>query len=187
MTSVLIVEGAELTGKSYVISQVYEYIEQRYNTDPRFLNGCHWFNCDVGIFGGSYGRLCIEKYVELAEALRDRHLIFEKFHITDAAYHQLYKHSIMNYADIEKRLTLVGAKVLFCSIEASEELFARRLSDRIGLYPHYRRIAKEPREYIQQQQEYQSLIQQSTLPVLTVDTTTLPNPEAVKKIIDWLG
>lgn len=186
MAHLLIFEGAELTGKSYLISQIYDYIEKRHHTNPHILNGCHWFNCDVGVFGDRYGRPCIEKYLEMAETMVDRNVIFEKFHITDAVYHQLYKDSIINYGDVEERLTALGARLVFCRVTPREEIFARRLTDRLALYPHYHRIAKQPADYLAQQKLYQKLIAQSRLPTLTVDTTHLPNPDVAKKIIDWI-
>ena len=47
----LIFEGAELSGKSWLISQVYNYLEPKYNQSDFILDGCNWFNCDVGIYG----------------------------------------------------------------------------------------------------------------------------------------
>ena len=47
----IIFEGPELVGKSYLMSQIYDYLEPKYNSGGKIMDGCHWFNCDVGIFG----------------------------------------------------------------------------------------------------------------------------------------
>ena len=61
----IIFEGAELSGKSYLMSQIYKAIEPKYNSGGRILDGCHWFNCDVGLYGTSYGQTVINGYLEL--------------------------------------------------------------------------------------------------------------------------
>ena len=182
----LIFEGAELAGKSYLISEVYRILEERYQTSRHRLDGCHWFNCDVGIFGGPYGRVCIEKSLEMAEAMPNRHIIFEKFHVSDAVYHQLYESRKIDYNDIEARLQRLGARLIFCAYRPDGALIKQRLADRLKLYPHYRRIAQTPAAYLEQQELYRAYVQSSSLPSLTVDTTQLPNPAVVKKIITWI-
>ena len=182
----LIFEGAELVGKSYLISQVYNVLEQQYNTSPHFLNGCHWFNADIGVYGGQYGRMCIEKYVEMAEAMPDACIIFEKLHITDTVYHTLYAGGKIQYTDIEARLAALGARIVFCAITPDEQLFAKRLADRLNLYPHYQRIAKTPVEYVAQQEAYKEALASSKLPVLTIDTTNIQNPQLTDQILSWI-
>ena len=71
----IIFEGAELSGKSYLMSQVYNYLEPKYNTNNKILNGCHWFNCDVGLYGTKYGKIVVEKYIELIEYLEEANII----------------------------------------------------------------------------------------------------------------
>ena len=48
----LIFEGCELVGKSYLISKIYDFLEKKYNKNKNILDGCHWINSDIGIFGG---------------------------------------------------------------------------------------------------------------------------------------
>jgi len=66
----LIFEGAELTGKSFIISQVYDFIEKKYNTNRNILNGCHWFNLDIGIFGSKYASQYIKQYLAILSLLK---------------------------------------------------------------------------------------------------------------------
>ena len=58
----LIFEGAELAGKSWIMSQIYDQLEPKYNKNKVVLDGCHWFNSDVGIFGTEFGRPVIDHY-----------------------------------------------------------------------------------------------------------------------------
>src|SRR4030042_6293922 len=98
----LIFEGAELAGKSWIISQVYDFLDAKYNKEKLVLDGCHWFNSDVGIFGTRHGKFCIERYVEMLEKLRINNVLFEKFHISDIIYNRMHRNKEINYAKIEK-------------------------------------------------------------------------------------
>lgn len=181
----LIFEGCELSGKSFLMSQVYDYLEKKYNTDKNLLNGCHWINCDVGIFGGPNSKFFIDKYIEILKELKDKNVIFEKFHISDIVYQKMYHQKTINYQPAEKILKKLGAKIIFLKVSPSEQLFSQRLKDRLSLYPHYKRIAKKPSWYIKQQEEYIKTIKQTKLPYLEIDTTVLPtnNWEAILKWI----
>ena len=66
------------------------------------------------------------------------------------------------------------------------ELFRARLEDRVRLYPHYRRIAKEPSFYVQQLEIYRDIIAESKLPRLAVDTSKLPNTAIADEIYEWI-
>ncbi len=187
MRHLLIFEGGELVGKSYSISEVYNQLEEKYQTNNSILNGCHWLNCDIGLFGDQYGRLAIEKYLELVEQITDRHIILEKFHLSDMAYSLFYQKKKISYNDIESRLLELGARLIFCRTANNLEIFRERLADRLALYPHYQRIAKTPQRYLELQNVYQQLISESKLPTLTVDTTVLPNKQITKEILQWLN
>ena len=186
MAPLLIVEGAELVGKSYAISQIYARLEGAFHESPHRLDGCHWFNCDIGLFGGPYGRLSIEHYLAMAEAITDRPIIFEKFHLSDIVYHLLYEKRKIRYTDIEERLLARGARLIHCMTNPDPELFRARLEDRVRLYPHYRRIAKEPSFYVQQLEIYRDIIAESKLPRLAVDTSKLPNTAIADEIYEWI-
>lgn len=181
----LIFEGCELAGKSYLMAQIYDYLEKKYNQNKNLLDGCHWINCDVGVFGTSNGKFFIDKYIEILKKLKDKNVIFEKFHISDAVYQKIYNDKTVDYKKEEKLLLSLGAKIIFLKVEPSEELFAQRLKDRLSLYPHYERIAKKPQWYINQQKEYLKIIQKTKLPYLEIDTTKLPTNNW-KKILTWI-
>ncbi|MEK7552036.1 MAG: hypothetical protein AAB534_01335 [Patescibacteria group bacterium] len=183
----LIFEGAELTGKSSIMGRIYDFLEKKYNTNPKILDGCHWFNSDVGIFGTKYGKDIIEKYVEMAELMPERNIMFEKLHISDMVYHNLYKKQELDYSAIEERLLKLNTKIIFCSIEDDPKIFEKRLGDRLNLYNHYGRIAQKPSDYVEQQKKFREFITKSKLPVLNVDLTTLPNERVVKEILTWIG
>ena len=78
----LIFEGAELAGKSWLMSQIYNYLEPKYNQSGYLLDGCHWFNCDVGVYGTKHGRPIIEFYLKIFNELKNSNLLIEKFHLS---------------------------------------------------------------------------------------------------------
>jgi thymidylate kinase len=181
----LIFEGCELVGKSYIMAQVYNYLEKKFNQKNKILDGCHWINCDVGVFGGKHGRFFIKKYIEILKELKDENIIFEKFHISEIIYQRMLHDKKVSYKREEQELIKLGVKIIFLRVEPSEELFTARLKDRLALYPHYKRIAKNPDWYIKQQEEYTKEMKKTKLPYLEIDVTKLPTNNW-KKIISWL-
>lgn len=182
----IIFEGAELTGKSYLLSQIYEQIEPKYNSGGRILDGCHWFNCDVGIFGTAWGAAAIDKYLDLVEVLAESNVMLEKFHLTEAVYQKIYNNHDFDFSRIEKRLKILGTKIIMVTFDEDEALLAKRLADRLKLYPHYSRIAQKPLDYIHQQRVYLELLKKSQLEHLIVNASELPNPPLVKMILKFL-
>jgi len=183
----LIFEGAELSGKSSIIHLVYDYLEKKYNTHRFILDGCHWFNSDVGIFGTKYGREVVGKYIEIAKIMREKNIIFEKLHISDQVYHQINSGLRIDYKDIEEKLLEMNVKIILCTVRNDQKIFEARLKDRLTLYSHYGRISRKPEDYLNIQKIYVEKTKKSKLPVFTVDLTDLPNPKAVKDILAWIG
>ncbi|KKQ57669.1 MAG: hypothetical protein US74_C0002G0028 [Parcubacteria group bacterium GW2011_GWA2_38_13] len=183
----IIFEGAELVGKSYVMSQVYDIVEAKYNATGNILDGCHWFNSDIGIFGTRFGKPCIEKYVEMLEILKEKNVLFEKFHISDIVYNRLRGNIAISYKSVEKKLLRLEAKIILCTIKEDESVFQKRIQDRLRLYPHYTRILKSPGWYIGQQRKYINEIKKTKLPHLIVDMTEIPNEKSSKDILRWIG
>jgi len=182
----IIFEGAELSGKSYLMSQVFDFLEPKYNSGGKIMDGCHWFNCDVGIFGTKHGEIALNKYLELLEEINDTNVMVEKFHLTEAVYQKLYHNTIFDYSNIEKRLKDINAKIILVTFDEDEDLLDNRLKDRLNLYPHYSRIAQKPKEYIKQQQEYLKLIEKSNLDYIVVNASVLPNKNLVEDILKFL-
>lgn len=182
----IIFEGAELSGKSYLMSQVFDFLEPKYNSGNKIMDGCHWFNCDVGIFGTKFGKIALNKYLELLEEINDTNVMVEKFHLTEAVYQKLYHNTIFDYSNIEKRLKDINAKIILVTFDEDERLLEKRLKDRLDLYPHYSRIAQKPKDYIKQQKEYLELIEKSKLEYLVVNASVLPNKNIVNEILKFL-
>lgn len=183
----LIFEGVELAGKSFIMSQIYNFLEPTLSSkNKHILDGCHWFNCDVGVFGGPEGKSLIKNYLKIAQDLKNKHLLFEKFHIADQVYNKLYNHKEIDYQKIEKKLKELNFKIIFLHINKSRDLFSKRLSDRLKIYPHYKRIASTFPEYIKQQKLFETYIEESSLPVLKINSSILPNDNIIKEIISWL-
>jgi len=109
----LIFEGAELTGKSFIASQIYNHLEAKYHQGPDRLDGCYWFNCDVGVFGSSQGQDIISSYLKMLVALKNNNVILEKFQISDQVYNELYQNKKIKYRCVEKRLKKLGYKIIF--------------------------------------------------------------------------
>lgn len=184
----LIFEGVELVGKSHIIQQIYDFLEKKYNTNRHILNGCHWFNSDIGIFGTKDSQLIIEKYLEMAEILKDSNIIFEKFHLSDAVYHSLEnKKRGFNYKSTEDRLLSLGAKIILCTVSKDPIIFEKRLKDRLTSHRHYERISRKPEEYVDIQNIYVEIAKMSRIPILQIDLTKIPNPKATRDILEWIS
>jgi len=182
----LIFEGPELAGKSWVMSQVYEHLEKKYNQSGVVLDGCHWFNCDVGIFGTEYGQPVIEKYLDIAAILTDKNILMEKLHISDIVYNRMHFKREINYAAAEKKLKGLDFKIIFITFPENEQIIEQRIRDRLNLYPHYERILKSPKWYISQQAEYRKEMEKSQLPYLNINTERFPDPACAQKILKWI-
>lgn len=178
------IEGAELVGKSFITHEIYSALEPTQNSNtPFLLDGCHWFNCDIGIFGTHAGKPMIQHYIELLDHI-PAHVLFEKFHIADQVYAAEFNKKIPDYQDLEKTMLEKNMCIIFLEADMSDTLLERRLQDRINLYPHYK---ARPYELYQKQHElYETFIQKTTLPYLRVDTSTLPNQKIIDTILTWL-
>lgn len=183
----LIFEGAELAGKSYLMSQIYDYLEPKYNSGSKVLDGCHWFNCDVGLYGTRFGQSVLLKYLELLEEIKGTNVMLEKFHLTEAVYQKIYNNYEFDFSAIEERLKKLETKIILVTFDEDENLIKKRLEDRLKLYPHYDRIAQTPADYINQQKKYLELIAQSQLDYLIVNASVLPNPALVEEVLKFLG
>lgn len=179
----IIFEGAELAGKSWVMSQVYDYLEPKNNSGSGRLDGCHWFNCDNGVFGSPIGNEVMDKYIDIFSLLKEKNIIVEKFHLTE----QIYSNRLRDESSqtIEERLSSLDFKIVLITLPEDEDKIQERLDDRLRLYPHYTRIAHEPSWYIEIQQRYIDLINKSELPYLIINTDTLPDFSIIEKLLEW--
>lgn len=183
----LIFEGAELAGKSWLMSRIYDYLESKYNSGGYLLDGCHWFNCDVGVYGTAHGRPIIELYLKIFNKLKNSNLLIEKFHLSDIIYNRLYRKQEINYKKIEKQLKELGFKIILITLPPDEKIIRDRLNDRLKLYPNYKKIMHKPSWYIKQQEEYLKEVKKSSLPYLIIETNKLPDDNLTNKILIWLN
>lgn len=183
----LIFEGAELSGKSWVMSQVYDFLEPKYNKNKFVLDGCHWFNCDVGIYGTKFAKPIISHYLQIFNYLKNNNLLIEKFHLSDIVYNRLHQRKEINYQREEQQLKKLRFKIILITFPENKQLLKRRIKDRLNLYPHYERILQNPDWYIGQQKEYLAEVKKTKLPYLIIKTNKLPNNNLVNKILNWLG
>jgi len=183
----IIFEGAELAGKSWLMSQVYDYLEPKYNQNKVVLDGCHWFNCDVGVFGTKHGKKIVESYLDIFTELKEKNIIVEKLHFADKIYRRMHFGEETDYQEAEKKLADLNFKIILITFPENLEVLKKRIQDRLNLYPHYERILQNPEWYIAQQQEYKKEIAQSGLPYLIIETNVLPDHALVEKILEWIG
>jgi len=185
----LIFEGAELVGKSFLAAQIYNFLEKKDNSNKKILNGCHWFNCDVGIFGGPYGKKVINKYIDILKILKNKNVIFEKFHLSDMVYNKLYNNKLINYQKEEQLLKKLNSKIILITV-GDKKIFEQRIINRIKNVPHYQRIAQPAENYLKQQELYLEFIKKSQLKNLIIDFSKPLNKNFVKRqiktILNWI-
>jgi hypothetical protein len=183
----LIFEGPELAGKSWLMSQVYEHLEPKYNSGEGVLDGCHWFNCDVGVFGTGYGQAVVENYLAIFETLKAKNLLIEKLHLADKIYSRLHRGIALDYSAVEDKLAEMGFRIVLITFPEERAILEKRIRDRLNLYPHYERILQSPDWYLNQQAEYKGEIERSKLPHLVIKTEVLPDYSLVDEILKWIG
>ena len=183
----LIFEGAELAGKSWLMSQIYNHLEPKYNKSKFVLDGCHWFNTDVGIFGTKNGKSIINNFTNIFNDLKDSNILIEKFHFSDQVYNQIHRNVTITYPETEKTLLTLNFKIILITFPEDPEIIKNRIQDRLNLYPHYKNILNSPEWYIRQQQEYIKAIKKSLLPHLIIKTNQLPDDNLTKQILSWIG
>ncbi|NCN99521.1 hypothetical protein GW920_00095 [Candidatus Falkowbacteria bacterium] len=188
----LIFEGAELSGKSWVMSQIYKYLEPVGATSDKVLNGCYWFNCDLGFFGTELAPKIIPDYLHTFQTLKDKNILVEKFHLSELIYDELYNaesfrnFSAADFQVIDQKLKKLNFKIILLTFPEDKALLAKRLQDRLNLYPHYGRIAKTPEFYLQQQALYKERIKNSSLDYLILEVSKFPDEELLAKIRAWI-
>ena len=183
----LIFEGAELAGKSWLMSQIYDHLEPKYNQNNRILDGCHWFNCDVGVYGTKHGLPIIKHYLKIFQELRNKNILVEKLQLADLIYNRLHRNKEIDYTEIEKELAELNFKTILVCFPEDKKIIKKRIADRLNIYPHYEQILRSPDWYIKQQREYKEEIKKSILPSLIIETNVLPDHKLSKKILNWIG
>lgn len=183
----LIFEGAELSGKSWLMSQVYDHLEPKYNNNKKLLDGCHWFNSDVGVYGTEHGKDIIESYLQMFKVLKHKNLLIEKFYLSDLIYNRLHNNKEIDYNYVIKILKELNFKIILITFPEDKQILERRIQDRLGIYPHYERILQNVDWYINQQREYIKEIKKVGLPYLIIKTTILPDDSLTEEILNWIG
>lgn len=179
----IIFEGSELTGKSYTIHPVWNQIEKENNSGQGIMDGCHWFNTDIGILGTIDGWGLIDKYIEIAQSISHRNIIFEKFHFTNLIYSKEDNFELFQQAD--QRLADLNFRLVLTTVSPEERIFSDRIRERLVTNKSYQRVVKKPAWYVDTQQNYRQLLKKTNLPAIEIDNTQIPNDNATK-ILHWL-
>lgn len=186
---IVIFEGVELAGKSWLMAEVYNELEKINNKSGKILDGCAWLNVDVGVLGSEKGFDYILKKMQILEVLDDRPVLLEKFHLSDIVYNRLYRGEEVGdmYDEIAYEFEEMGIKLILTDVAGDKKLFAKRLTERIKGVPHYTRIAKNVDWYLKAREEYIKEFERSNLDKLRVDLTKIPNEEVVREVLRWIG
>jgi len=179
----LIFEGAELTGKSFTIQGVWNALEQQNNSGQGVMDGCIWFNADVGVYGTKDGWPLIQHYLDIINTLSHKNLIFEKFHLTQHLYTK--NSNTQRVEGVENILLEHDFRLIITTVQPQEEKIQQKLDERLKSMPAYQRIARTPKEYLEMQENYLKLVKKSKLPSLILDNTDLPNNNA-EKVLKWI-
>ena len=118
--------------------------------------------------------------------MREANIIMEKLHLTEAVYQKLYNKIDFDFFNIEKRLKKEKVKIILTIYDEDEKLIKKRLKERLELYPHYKRIAQEPTQYIEQQRLYLKLLKKSKLDYLIINTSKLPDDNLTTKVLKFI-
>ncbi len=182
----IIFEGVELAGKSWLMHQIYDVLERENNKSGKVLDGCAWINADVGVFGTDVGKRYIEKKIELLKEINDRPVLVEKFFISDKVYNLVHNGRLLDYSAVEEELVDMGAKLVLVDVKSDRELFEKRLAERLVGVPHYRRVAKDVDWYLKVKDEYEKEFEASKLDKMRVDLSEIPNDYSVGEVLGWI-
>lgn len=183
----LIFEGPELAGKSWIMQEIYNYLEPKYNKSKVRLDGCFWLPSDIGVFGSKHGKAVINSYSEIFQELKEYNYIMEKLHISDIVYNRIHNNIEVEYCELEKKLKELNFKIILITYPEDEEILAERIKGRLDIYPHYESILQANEWYFKQREEYLDEIKKSKLPYKIFETTKLPDMELIKNILSWIG
>ena len=192
----VILEGTRLTLKTEIAFALNEHPrivgprKYRYHSPLVSAEWCAFTNFPWGRglinFEPHEEALAMETYhtwARLFELQRYYSWIVDRFHISTQAY-QLRAHGRRyDFKWLEDRLLLLGFRLIFCA--RTPESFEAARAERL-------KVSGNPSQYddlqvfVSEQELMRSLIEESTLPALTVDISDSNVPNAVDKIADWL-
>lgn len=192
----VILEGTRLTYKTEIAFALNEHPrvvgprKYRYHSPLISAEWCTFTNHPWGRglinFEPQEEELAMETYetwARMFELQRYYSWIIDRFHISTQMY-QLHKYGIRyNFNWLEDRLKPLGFRMVFCT--RTPESFEAARVERL-------KISGNPSQYdnlqifIEEQELMRNLMQDSALPILTIDVSDNNIPNAVEKIADWL-
>jgi hypothetical protein len=192
----VILEGTRLTGKTDLAFALNENARivgvRRYRYHAPIVSA-EWNGLTNSPWGASlinfepeYESVVLETYrtwARLFELYRYYSWIIDRFHISTQAWQLIYKQRSYDFVWLERRLTLLGFRLIFCwrSPDSFEEARRRRL-----------KVSSNPAQYrdlsifLREQDVVQEFFDRSLLPKLVVDVTENKPERTVKQIADWL-
>jgi len=192
----IILEGTRLTGKTDLAFALNEHPRlvgvRKYRYHSPIISA-EWNGFTKSPWGASlinfepqYEGIVLETYrtwAKLFELYRYYSWVVDRFHISTQAWQKIYANKIYDFAWLERRLTKLGFRLVFCwrSPDSFEEARRQRL-----------KISGNPSQYddlsifLREQEVVQEFVDQSLLPKLVVDVTDNRIDRVVKQVADWL-
>jgi hypothetical protein len=192
----VILEGTRLTGKTdlaFALNESprivgvrrYRYHSPIVSAEWNGLTNSPW-GASLINFEPEYESVVLETYrtwARLFELYRYYSWIVDRFHISTQAWQLIYKKRSYDFTWLERRLALLGFRLVFCwrSPDSFEEARSRRL-----------KISSHPAQYddlsifLREQEVVQEFFDRSLLPKLVVDVTNNKLDRTVKQVSDWL-
>jgi hypothetical protein len=192
----IILEGTRLTHKTEIAFALNEHPRivgprrYRYHSPLISAEWCAFTNFPWGRglvnFEPQEEDLAMETYrtwMRLFELQRYYSWIIDRFHISTQAYQWRCYSRHFDFKWLEERLCPLGFRLVFCT--RTSESFEAAKAERL-------KVSGNPSQYddlrifIEEQELMCKLVNNSTLPALTVDISDDKVPNAVEKIADWL-
>ncbi len=192
----VILEGTRLTGKTdlaFALNESPRIVGVRRYRYHSPIVSAEWNGLTNSPWGASlinfeleYESVVLETYrtwMRLFELYRYYSWIVDRFHISTQAWQLIYKKRSYDFTWLERRLSLLDFRLIFCwrSPDSFEEARRRRL-----------KVSSNPEQYrdlsifLREQEVVQEFFDRSLLPKVVVDVTEGKLDRSVKQVADWL-
>jgi hypothetical protein len=196
LTPKIILEGTRLTFKTEIAFSLNEHPrvvgprKYRYHSPLVSAEWCAFTNFPWGRglinFEPQEESLAMETYqtwIRLFELQRYYSWIVDRFHLSTQAYQLQTYNKHYDFRWLEERLLPLNFRLVYCT--RSPDSFAAAREERL-------KVSGNPSQYddlnrfVREQDLMNSLVEQSSLPKLTIDISDNDVPAAVERIADWL-
>lgn len=196
LTPKIILEGTRLTLKTEVAFELNDHPrivgprKYRYHSPLISAEWCSFTNYPWGRGPINFERqeetLAMEVYetwVRMFELQKYYSWIVDRFHISTQAYQLQTYNKKYDFSWLEERLVPLNFRLVYCT--RSPDSFQAARAERL-------KVSGNPSQYdnlddfVREQELMNELVENSTLPTLTLDVSDNDIPAAVERIADWL-